>query len=239
MLGFLAVGLVLLIGFGLVEQRVPWPMLDLGLFRERAFAAPVLAMVLNFVATSSLVFLMPLYLLLGRGLSPAQAGLVLISQPLMMASIAVLSGSLSDKIGSRIPATLGMSILALGLFLLSRVTTETPLPQIVANLVLIGVGVGLFGTPNSSAVMGAVPSGRRGIAAAILSTARTLGNTLGLGLAGAIFTTVLAGRELTNPGTWFRRSAWASSPQASWRSIGAITSASRPSTRRVAEAATA
>ena len=116
-----------------------------------------------------------------------------------MASITILSGSLSDRIGSRIPATLGMLILALGLFLLSRVDVATPLPQLVATLVMIGVGVGLFGAPNSSAVMGAVPSARRGVAAAILSTARTLGNTLGLGLAGAIFTTVLAGGELTDP----------------------------------------
>ena len=68
-------------------------MLDLGLFRERAFAAPVLSDGLNFICTSSIVFLMPLYLLLGRGLSPAEAGLILISQPLMMASITILSGS--------------------------------------------------------------------------------------------------------------------------------------------------
>ena len=75
---------------------------------------PVMAMVLNFVSTSSIVFLMPLYLLSGRRLAPAQAGLILITQPLVMASITILSGSLSDRIGSRIPATVGMLILSAG-----------------------------------------------------------------------------------------------------------------------------
>ncbi len=199
-LGCLAVGLALLAGFALVETRVRWPMLDLGLFRERAFASPVLAAVLNFVCASSIVFLLPLYLLLGRGLTPAEAGLILVTQPLVMASITLLSGSLSDRIGSRLPATLGMLALSLGLFLLSRVDAATPLPLLVASLATTGLGLGLFNAPNSSAVMSAVPASRRGVAAAILSTARTLGNTLGLGLAGAIFTTALAGQELTASG---------------------------------------
>jgi EmrB/QacA subfamily drug resistance transporter len=231
-LGFLGLGLALLAGFVWLEPRVRWPMIDLGLFRERSFAIPATSMVLNFISTSSIVFLMPLYLLLGRGLKPAEAGLILISQPLTMASIAILSGSLSDRIGARIPATVGMSILSLGLFLLSRVTTETPLPFIVVNLVMIGVGVGLFGAPNSSAIMGAVPSSRRGVAAAILSTARTLGNTLGLGLAGALFTTALAGRELTNPEVVVQAVSIGFMTTSCLAFLGALTSASRPATPR-------
>src|SRR4051812_21189533 len=198
-LGFLALGLAFLGGFIYLEPRLTHPMLDLNLFRERAFAAPVTAGIMNFICTSSIVFLLPLYLILGRGLAPAEAGLILITQPLVMASITILSGALSDRIGSRLPATLGMVFLSLGLFLLSRLDASTPLPLVVGALVTVGVGVGLFNAPNSSAVMGAVPSSRRGVAAAILSTARTLGNTLGLGLAGAIFTTALAGQELTEP----------------------------------------
>jgi EmrB/QacA subfamily drug resistance transporter len=231
-LGFLGLGVALLAGFVVLEPRIKWPMLDLRLFRERAFAAPVTSMVINFISTSSIVFLMPLYLLLGRGLSPAEAGLILISQPLTMASITILSGTLSDRIGSRIPATLGMTILSLGLFLLSRVDVSTPLLQIVATLVMIGVGVGLFNAPNSSAVMGAVPSARRGVAAAILSTARTLGNTLGLGLAGAIFTTALAGRELTNPVFVVQAVSVGFLTAGILAFLGAMTSAARPSTRR-------
>jgi MFS family permease len=194
--------------------------------------------VLNFIATSSIVFLMPLYLILGRGLSPPEAGAVLITQPLVMASITVLSGSLSDRIGSRIPATLGMVILGTGLFLLSRADSATPLPLIVGNLAMIGVGVGMFNSPNSSAVMGAVPSSRRGVAAAILSTARTLGNTLGLGLAGAIFTTALAGRELSEPTFVVQAVSVGFLTGSALALLGAVTSAARPSRPRSPGAAT-
>jgi EmrB/QacA subfamily drug resistance transporter len=230
-LGFLGLGVCLLVGFVLLEPRIQWPMLDLALFKERAFAIPVITMVLNFVSTSSIVFLMPLYLLLGRGLSPAEAGLILISQPIVMASVTILSGSLSDRIGSRIPATVGMAILASGLFLLSRVTVDTPIYLLVPNLMMIGLGVGLFNAPNSSAVMGGVPSHSRGVAAAILSTARTLGHTLGLGLAGAIFTTALAGRELSNPEFVVEAVKVGFVVGCALAFVGAITSASRPSRR--------
>ncbi|MGE3909792.1 MAG: MFS transporter, partial [Chloroflexota bacterium] len=231
-LGCLLLGVLLLTGFVALEPRLSSPMLNLGLFRERAFAAPVTTMVLNFVSTSAIVFLMPLYLLLGRGLEPAQAGLILISQPLVMASITVLSGSLSDRIGSRIPATLGMMILSVGLFLLSRLDASTALPQVVGSLLLVGLGVGMFNSPNSSAVMGAVPSAQRGVAAAILSTARTLGNTLGLGLAAAVFTTVLAGREMTDPSLVVQSVSTGFIVASGLAALGAIISGLRPNTPR-------
>ena len=238
-LGCLTLGLALLAGFAVIESRVTSPMLDLALFRERAFASPVVTAVLNFVCTSTIVFLLPLYLLLGRGLAPAEAGLILVTQPLVMASVTLVSGALSDRIGSRLPATLGMLILSLGLFLLSRVDVATPLPLLVATLVTIGVGVGLFNAPNSSAVMGGVPSSRRGVAAAILSTARTLGNTLGLGLAGAIFTTVLAGRELTTPTVVVQAVSAGFVTASALALLGAVTSAARPATPRNVDVATA
>jgi MFS family permease len=227
--GCLALGVGLLVGFVRHESRVKFPMLDLQLFRDRAFAAPILSGVLNFICTSSVVFLLPIYLLLGRGMTPTEAGLVLITQPLVMASITILSGSLSDKIGSRLPATLGMLFLALGLFGLSRLDATTPLVLVLASQVTVGIGVGMFGSPNSSAVMGAVPGSQRGIAAAILSTARTLGNTLGLGLAGAIFATVLAGQELTNPAYVVPAVSAGFATASVLAVLGALISASRPS----------
>jgi MFS family permease len=231
-IGFLSLGVAILIGFVAHERRITFPMLDLRLFRERAFAAPVVTAVLNFICAGSVVFLTPIYLLLGRGLSPAEAGLVLVTKPLVMCSITILSGSLSDRIGSRLPATLGMLLLSLGLFLLSWVGTETPLIQIVATLAIIGAGLGMFGAPNSSAVMGAVPEAHRGIAAAVLSTARTLGNTLGLGLAGAVFATVLAGHELTEPELVVPAVSAAFLTISAIALLGAVTSSTRPATAR-------
>jgi EmrB/QacA subfamily drug resistance transporter len=231
-LGFLALGLTLLLGFVALERRLTFPMLNLDLFRERAFAAPVVTAVLNFMCAGSTVFLMPIYLLLGRGMAPAEAGLILVTKPLVMCSITILSGSLSDRIGSRIPATLGMLTVSLGLFLLSRVDAETPLLMVVLTQVVIGAGLGMFGAPNSSAVMGAVPDSHRGIAAALLSTARTLGNTLGLGLTGAIFATVLAGRALTDSASVIPAVSTAFATVSVLALVGAATSAARPSTPR-------
>lgn len=227
-LGSLAIGLALLVAFAAIERRVAHPMLDLGLFRRRAFAAPVLSAVMNYLCTNSTIFLMPFYLIQGRGLDPAQAGLILIGQPVVMATTTSLSGALSDKIGSRLPATLGMTILSLGLFLLSRLDGSSPLPQVVGSLAVVGLGVGLFTSPNSSAVMGAVPSERRGVAAGILSTARTLGGVLGIGLAGAIFTTVLTSAGDAAPATVVHAANIGLATASGIALLGALTSATRP-----------
>src|SRR5438045_3641368 len=150
---------------------------------------------LNYGATVSTTFLLPFALIQGRQLTPTQTGLVLMCQPIVMAIAASFSGALSDKIGSRIPATVGMATLSLGLFLLSRLVPVVPVPMIAATLVITGLGIGLFTSPNNSAVMGAVPQRRRGVASGVISTARTLGNLLGIGLAGAVFTTMLTSTD--------------------------------------------
>ena len=128
-----------------------------------------------------------------------------------------------------------MTIISLGLFLLSRSDEVTPLPQIVGTLAIVGMGVGLFNAPNSSAVMGAVPSSQRGVAAAILSTARTLGNTLGLGLAGAIFLTVLGEAPLGDAAAVLPAVRTGFVTTSLLALVGAITSATRPSTRRAVD----
>lgn len=188
-LGCLLVGLVALVTFVLHERRTPSPMLSLSLFGRRAFTAPVISSMMNYSAASTTMFLVPFALIQGRGLSPSQVGVLLTWQPIVMAVMASFSGALSDRIGSRIPATLGMGILATGLFLLSRMSLETPLWVLSAEL--IGLGIGLFTSPNNSSVLGAVGPERRGVASGILSTARTLGNVLGIGASGAVYATWL------------------------------------------------
>jgi EmrB/QacA subfamily drug resistance transporter len=182
---------ILLFIFLTTESRVPHPMLDLSLFRRRLFSAAVGSAVLNYICVFSILFLMPFYLLQGRLFSPDHAGLLLSAQPLVMAVVAPISGSLSDRIGSRIPATFGMLILALGLVLLAGLQASSSTHQIVFALMVAGLGIGIFISPNNSALMGAAPRNRQGIAAGMLATARSVGMVLGIGLAGAIFTTIL------------------------------------------------
>ena len=178
--------------FIFIEKRQAYPMLDLSLFRKRLFTTSTAAALFNYMALFSILFLMPFYLLQGRGLNPSQAGIILTAQPIVMALIAPLSGTLSDRIGTRLPAVLGMVILAASLFLLSRLGPTTPFTLVALLLGLAGLGTGTFISPNNSALMGSAPRHRQGIAAGILATARSVGMVLGVGLAGAIFTTILA-----------------------------------------------
>jgi EmrB/QacA subfamily drug resistance transporter len=227
-LGCLALGLGLLGLFAAIELRVPSPMLDLDLFRRRAFSAPVLSAVLNYMGVSATFFLMPFYLIQGRDLIPAQAGLILTAQPIVMALTTSFSGALSDRVGSRLPATLGMAVLSVGLLLLSRAGDAAPLAYVTGALAIIGLGIGLFTSPNSSAVMGAVPSERRGVASGILATARTLGNVLGVGVAAAIFNTVLSDAGPASATAVVDGVSAALTAAAAIAMLGAVTSATRP-----------
>lgn len=194
----LVIGVLLLIAFLIVERRVMDPMLDLKLFRDRLFSASAASAVLNFICTSSVTFLLPFYLIEGRGLSPSHAGLLLTAQPITMVIIAPLSGTLSDRIGVRLPRTLGMVILAAGLYLLSRLGPQSSLLNVSSGLVIVGLGTGAFISPNNSALMGAAPRSQQGIAGSILAMARNLGFAMGVTLAGAVYNTILVQGRLSS-----------------------------------------
>lgn len=189
----LLIGAVLLLGaFIAIERRVANPMLDLSLFRSRTFSASTASAILNYVCVYTILFLLPFYLIQGRSLSPSQTGLILTTQPILMAIVAPISGQLSDRMGARTLGMIGMAVLAVGLWLLSRLTPQSPLSDVTLALAVAGLGTGTFIAPNSSALMGAAPRHRQGIAAGVLASARNVGMVLGVGLAGAVFTTMQA-----------------------------------------------
>jgi EmrB/QacA subfamily drug resistance transporter len=193
---------VLLFAFIYIEKHIDHPMLDLNLFAKLPFSLTTTSAVNNYIGVYSCIFLMPYYLIVGRGFTPAQAGLILTAQPLIMAVIAPISGTLSDRIGTRLPAVIGMAVLSSGLFLLSRLGPTTEIRNIMLALAVVGLGTGAFISPNNSALMGSAPKSRQGIAAGILATARNFGMVLGVGIAGAIFTTTIVNgnNSLTTPG---------------------------------------
>jgi EmrB/QacA subfamily drug resistance transporter len=190
-LGLLAAALVLLTAFILIERKSPAPMLDLNLFKVPLFSTSTTCAVLNYIALFSIIFLMPFYLIQGRGLNSAEAGLLLTAQPIVMAIAAPVSGSFSDRFGSRWPGMIGMTVLAGGLFFLSTIGPETPLWMVAVGMAVVGSGTGIFISPNTSALMSAAPRARQGTAAGVMATARNFGMVLGIGMAGAIFTTQL------------------------------------------------
>ena len=192
-LGLLALAVIILGVFLWIENHSDSPMLDLSLFKVPLFSASTAAAILNYIAIYSIIFLMPFYLIQGRGLNPSRAGLILTAQPIIMAIAAPISGSFSDRFGSRKPGMLGMGLLAAGLFLLSRLGGNSELWLVILGLILAGLGTGMFISPNTSALMGAAPRTHQGVASGVQATARNFGMVLGIGLAGAIFTTQLAG----------------------------------------------
>ncbi|MCX6569584.1 MAG: MFS transporter, partial [Candidatus Aminicenantes bacterium] len=145
-------GLLALAGFVLFELRARTPLLDLRFFgKNRIFAFSNLAALINYSATSAVAFLMSLYLQYIKGLPPHKAGLVLVAQPIVMALASPFAGKLSDRSEPRVIASLGMALSAAGLVLFSFLRSSTGFPFIVASLVCLGLGFGLFSSPNTNA----------------------------------------------------------------------------------------
>jgi len=195
-LGLFALALVALVAFLRIERTAAYPMLDLTLFADQRFSASTAAALLNYVAVYTLVFLMPFYLINGRGLPVAVTGLVLASQSLVMAVVAPLSGALSDRVGPRLLTSIGMFTLAVGLGLLGSLGPTTSIAFVVVALAVCGLGTGVFIAPNNSALMGAAPKHRQGIASGMLAEARNVGMVLGVGMAGAILATLERGNAV-------------------------------------------
>jgi EmrB/QacA subfamily drug resistance transporter len=203
-LSTLAVGVIILFVFIFIEKTVEYPMVDLTMFQNRLFAMGNLSALLNYVAAFAVMLIMPFYLQQLRQMSAEQAGFLLIPTPLTMMVIAPIAGAISDKVDSRYISSLGMAINAIGLWMLSRLQVNSSTLTIVSILVVIGLGSGLFQTPNNSAVMGAVQPNRRGIASSLLANMRNIGMVLGVAISGALFSSrqaylskVLAAQGLT------------------------------------------
>jgi EmrB/QacA subfamily drug resistance transporter len=226
-LALIALSAALLVAFVRVELRREHPMLDLSLFRGRVFSAAAASALLNYACVYSVLFVLPFLLIQGRGLTASRAGIVLTAQPIVMAAVAPVSGTMSDRLGSRGLATAGMFVLGIGMVLLALLVTHGSLGAIAGALAVVGLGVGTFVSPNNSALMGAAPMHRQGIASGVLATARNVGMVLGVGYAGAVFTTVLAraGRQASGLPAAVRASLFAAAALAA---IGTILSALRP-----------
>jgi EmrB/QacA subfamily drug resistance transporter len=177
--------------FILVERRATQPMVDLTLFRSRPFSAGLASVVIAFSGLFTATFLLPFFLEQGSGFSPIEAGLLLTPVPLTMALVAPFSGALSDRIGPRLPASVGMIFMVVGLASLTELPIKFELPDLVWRLVLLGIGQGLFMSPNSSAVIGSVPRPRVGTASGTLAQMRVNGQALGIALSSAIVATRL------------------------------------------------
>jgi len=194
----LAAGLVGLAAFAVLQARTEHPLLDVGLFRHnRVFAFSSLAALINYSATSAVTFLMSLYLQYIQGLAPTAAGTVLVAQPLTMALFSPLAGRLSDRVEPRLVASAGMAVIVAGLALLVGVGPATPMPRLVAYLLLLGFGFALFSSPNTNAIMASVERRMYSVASATLATMRLTGQMLSMGIVLLIFATRIGKVRIT------------------------------------------
>lgn len=181
-----------LVLFSVLEVAQRHPLLDFALFRSRMFSTASAAGLLGATSGMAMVFLMPFYLELVLGMETRLAGLVLASVPACTALMSPASGALSDRIGTRTPTVVGMSLACLALVWLSRLGTQAEAADVVPRLMLFGFGLGMFGSPNNSAIMGAVPKDRLGTAAGMLALMRVVGQVMGIAVSGAVVAATVA-----------------------------------------------
>jgi EmrB/QacA subfamily drug resistance transporter len=177
--------------FVLAERRAPQPILDTNLFRNAGVRVAIVSGFLVFVSMSQNQLLMPFYLQVVLGLTAAQAGLVLVTQPGMLMVLAPITGSLSDRFGSRILASLGAAIAAGGLLSLATLTAESDPIAVVGRMMVLALGMALFSSPNTSALFGSLPRDRYGVAGAYQSLTRNLGQSIGQTMAALLWTTAI------------------------------------------------
>lgn len=193
MLGFFGIGI-----FIKWEMTSENPVFKLTLFRNnRLFAFSNLAALIHYSATFAISFLLSLYLQLIKGLRPHEAGLILVSAPVMQAILSPFAGKLSDRIDPRQVASGGMALTGLGLFLFIFIDEKTALPWIIALLILLGVGFALFSSPNTNAVMGSIDKKFYGVASGILSTMRSMGMIFSMGFVMVFFSMSMGKTQIT------------------------------------------
>jgi EmrB/QacA subfamily drug resistance transporter len=192
------VGAACLVGFVLRENRTADPVLDMALFRRNTvFAMSNLSALINYAATFALTFLVSLYLQYIKGLDPRTAGLVMLSQPLIMSIFSPLAGRISDRIEPRVVASAGMALSTAGLLLTSFLDSSSSLAHIVAVLMLCGLGFALFSSPNVSAIMGSVERKHYGVASATTGAMRLIGQMLSMAAAGTIIALYVGKVQIT------------------------------------------
>jgi EmrB/QacA subfamily drug resistance transporter len=189
-LGMLAAAVLGLALFVLVEKRVQQPMVDLSMFSNRLFSTNLLMAFLLFIVMSG-GFILPFFLQNVMGYSTQMVGFFLMSTPIVMGLIAPIAGTLSDKFGSRVISLAGLIMVLIGCLAIGSLHTGVTPLGIILRLMPLGIGMGLFQSPNNSAIMGAVPRERLGVASGLMGLSRTLGNTTGLPLIGSIFTALV------------------------------------------------
>ena len=181
------IALVSLAVFIFIERKSRYPMINLEMFRNRQFSINLITGFMVFVCTAGTALLFPFFLQNVLLYGSRQTGLMLAVTPVIVSIVAPLSGALSDRTGSRPITTLGLFILALGFLAVSSLSENTSVIGYLLRFIPVGIGIGMFQSPNNSAVMGSVPRENLGVASGLLALTRTVGQTTGIAVLSAIW----------------------------------------------------
>ncbi len=187
---------VFLAVFVIIELKTSQPMIDFSMFENRLFSINLITGFITFVTIAGTIILMPFYLEEVLGYETRQVGLLLAVLPLAMGLMAPLAGSASDRFGARPITVIGLLVLVAGYVALSTLDQQTTTLGYMVRFLPIGLGMGIFQSPNNSAIMGGVSRDRLGVASGLLALTRSLGQTVGVATLGALW----AGRVVYHMG---------------------------------------
>jgi len=191
-------GALVMLWFIRWEAKLENPILNVGILRKNTiFIFSNLATLINYLATFAVVFLLSLYLQYTKGLSPRVAGSVLLVQPLVMAIFSPFAGRLADRSDPKIVAAVGVACNCVALLLFIFLTGETSLGYVIGGLAIFGSGMGLFVSPNTTAVMGSVEKKDFGVASGVQATTRAVGMTLSMGVVMILFSIFIGEAQIT------------------------------------------
>jgi EmrB/QacA subfamily drug resistance transporter len=192
----------------MVERRRPRPVLDTSLFKNAIFSSSLGASLISFATMYSPTVLVPFYLQGTLGLSPTISGLYLLAFPIAMAILSPLSGKLSDRIGSRPLAMAALVLNGLALTFFGFVGPRSPQWLILVPLFAMGLGLGLFQSPNNSAAMGSIPKEKLGTGNGIVQLVKNLGMVIGISFSTLAFSSLMGGRPITDATAYLSSARW-------------------------------
>jgi EmrB/QacA subfamily drug resistance transporter len=181
-----AAGLALLAGFAWWELRIPHPLIDLRVFRSRAFSAAAGSVTVIFFALFGSLFVLTQYLQLVHGYSPLSAGVRALPFALAMAAVSPVSPLLAQRLGVRVIIPAGIAMMGAGLLDLSTAQVHTAYPPLAFAVAIMGAGMGLVMAPASTTIMTTVPAHQAGAGSAINDTIREVGGALGIAIVGSL-----------------------------------------------------
>ncbi len=184
------------------ESKSPSPVLNLALFRHnRVFIFSNIAVVITYISTFAINYLLSLYLQYIKGSSADYAGAILIFASVLMTVFTVISGFISQRKNPRVLAAIGMAIDCAATIMLIFLGSSTPMWYIMLSLAVYGIGIGLFVTPNTNIIIGAVESKALGVVSGIMGTMRTAGMMISMAITMILFSVYIGQAEIT-PGSY-------------------------------------